>query len=229
MQEERLYKWTLGQKEKESRRIIKEAIDKYGGHRVAVAWSGGKDSTTVLSLIKQEYGEIPVVVVNIDTSVKFDEIYEFRDKIVRKWHLNLIILKNEQALKTIEIAKDKEKCCYLLKTLPLRQAIERHNWAALITAVRWDEQTERRDEVYLSKRGNPTHIRVHPILHFRESDIWAYIKKYNVPYCKLYKLGYRSLGCKPCTVLPEEKEEERSGRSKEKEQIMKKLRELGYF
>jgi len=214
--------------EKKSCEVIKEAIEKFGPDKIAVAWSGGKDSTTVLHLIKQVYGQVPISVVNIDTSVKFEEIYAFRNRLTKEWGLSLVIAKNKEALKTIKFAEEKQKCCYLLKTLPLQRAIEQHGWKALITAVRWDEQEARKEEVYFSGRENPSHVRVHPILHFKETDIWSYIKKHQVPYCELYNLGYRSIGCKPCTHLGESVLE-RSSRDPEKEKIMYRLRDLGYF
>jgi len=229
MGEIRLNQWTLEQKEAESRKIIKEAIEKYGKDKIGVAWSGGKDSTTVLHLIKQEFGEIPIKVVFIDTSVKFPEIYAFRDRLAKEWNLDLLIAKNDEALKTIKIAENKQECCYQLKTIPLHQTIETNGWQALITAVRWDEQEARKDEVYFSPRENPPHTRIHPILHFREIDIWFYIRKYNVPYCELYHKGYRSLSCMPCTTLGSADGPERSGRDQSKEEIMQRLRELGYF
>ena len=227
MDKNKLYNWTLEEKEKESRKLLKEAIEKFGMEKVAVAWSGGKDSTTVLHLIKQEFKKVIIPVVFIDTSVKFKEIYSFRDKIAKEWNLNLIIVKNEEALKTIKIAQNKEECCYLLKTIPLREAITSHGWQALITAVRWDEQEARKNETYFSRRENPPHTRIHPILHFRELDIWAYIREYNIPYCELYHKGYRSLGCAPCTKIGGEAE--RAGRDKNKEEIMQRLRGMGYF
>lgn len=227
MDKNRLYNWTLEEKEKEGRKLLKEAIEKFGMEKVAVAWSGGKDSTTVLHLIKQEFKKVIIPVVFIDTSVKFKEIYSFRDKIAKDWNLNLIIVRNEEALKTIKIAQNKEECCYLLKTIPLREAITSHGWQALITAVRWDEQEARKNETYFSRRETPPHTRIHPILHFRELDIWAYIRKYNIPYCELYHKGYRSLGCEPCTRIGGEAE--RAGRDKNKEEIMQRLRGMGYF
>jgi len=227
MDKNKLYNWTLEEKEKESRKLLKEAIERFGMEKVAVAWSGGKDSTTVLHLIRQEFKKVIIPVVFIDTSVKFKEIYSFRDKLAKEWNLNLIIVKNEEALKTIKIAQNKEECCYLLKTIPLREAITSHGWQALITAVRWDEQEARKNETYFSHRETPPHTRIHPILHFRELDIWAYIRKYNIPYCELYHKGYRSLGCEPCTRIGGEAE--RAGRDKNKEEIMQRLRGMGYF
>jgi phosphoadenosine phosphosulfate reductase len=226
--QKRLLNWTLEQKEAKSRKIIKEAIEKFGKDKTAIAWSGGKDSTTLLYLIKQEFGKVPISVLNVDTSVEFKEIYHFREKIAKEWGLNLIIVKNEKALKTIKIAENKKECCHQLKTIPLIEAITSYSWEALFAAVRWDEQEARIDEVYFSERENPSHLRIHPILHFTEADIWSYIRKYNVPYCELYNRGYRSLGCKPCTNSAKEGSE-RKGRAKEKEEIMKRLRTLGYF
>lgn len=220
---------SLEEKERWSMEVIKKAVELYGIDSIGIAWTGGKDSTTVLHLIRQAFGgHIPFKVINIDTSVKFPEIYAFRDRIQKEWGLDLRIFRNEEASKWIKESKDHAECCYQLKTVPLNKAIESLGLNILITGLRWDEQEARADEKYYSSREKPAHIRVQPILHFREVDIWQYIKKYNVPYCQLYNKGYRSLGCAPCTDLSSGKHE-RSGRAQDKEKIMAKLRELGYF
>jgi len=66
-----------------------------------------------------------------------------------------------------------------------------------------------------------------PILHFRETDIWSYIRKYDLPFCELYRQGYRSLDCAPCTGRGGGSE--RGARAKDKEAAMQRLREMGYF
>jgi len=58
MDKNRLYNWTLEEEKQESRKIIRKAIEKFGMEKVSVAWSGGKDSTTVLHLIKQEFKKV---------------------------------------------------------------------------------------------------------------------------------------------------------------------------
>ncbi len=227
---DRLYNWTLEQKEAESIRIIKETVDRFGQDRVATTWTGGKDSTTLLHLIRQACGgRVPVRVIQIDTSVKFREIYDFVARMAREWDLNLCVVRNEEALKTIKIAEDHVQCCYQLKTIPLQNAIREFGLAALFTAVRWDEQEARQNEEYYSPRQNPDHVRVQPILHFREIDIWSYIRKYDLPFCELYRRGYRSLGCEPCTRIGATTGPERAGREAAKEQAMRRLREMGYF
>ncbi|MDI6711563.1 MAG: phosphoadenosine phosphosulfate reductase family protein [Bacillota bacterium] len=230
MDKERLLNWTLEQKEQESIRLIKETIDKFGLDKVATTFTGGKDSLTLLHLIKQAYeGRVPVPVIQIDTSAKFKEIYDFVTRIAKEWDLDLRVFRNDEALKTIKIAEDHVDCCYQLKTVPLQNAVRELGLAALFTAVRWDEQEARQGEQYQSPRQNPDHLRVQPILHFREIDIWRYIRKYNLPFCELYRRGYRSLGCEPCTVRGGAGGPERAGRAQDKERAMQRLREMGYF
>jgi phosphoadenosine phosphosulfate reductase len=196
---------------KRSIEIILETERRYGKINIAVTFTGGKDSSTLLHLIKSAYnGEVPFKIFNIDTSVKFQEIYYIRDCIAREWNLNLIVLRNKDPRKVIEKVKDKEECCFLLKTSILKEGIKQYNIKALMTAIRWDEHPDRAGERYFSMRSD--HVRVNPILHFMEKDIWEYIKINNLPYCELYDKGYRSLGCAPCTTISNGEGSERSGR-----------------
>lgn len=220
---------TLEDKVKKSQEILKEALARFPG-AIALAWTGGKDSTTTLHLLKDLCGgQVPIPILNIDTSVKFKEIYEFRDRLAREWQLDLRIARNDEALKTITIAADKEECCFRLKAEVIAQAIVQNGWQALITGLRWDEQPERARDDYFRWQETPPHWRVQPILHFRELDIWSYIRSRNVPFCSLYQKGYRSLGCEPCTQTGMPGLAERAGRHQSKEEIMKRLRAMGYF
>lgn len=220
---------TLDEKVAKSQAVLKEALERFPG-RIALAWTGGKDSTTTLHLLKTLCGgEVPIPVLNIDTSVKFPEIYEFRDRLAREWRLDLRIERNEEALKTLEIAKDKVECCFQLKARVIAESLRKYGWEALITGLRWDEQPERAKVDYFEPYDAPPHTRVQPILHFTELDIWSYIRSRNVPYCSLYHKGYRSLGCAPCTKMGAPDGAERAGRDQNKEEIMKRLRAMGYF
>ena len=116
--------------------------------------------------------------------------------------------------------------------------LEDNGVEALSTAIRWDEQEARVKEQTFSPRTNPAHTRIHPILHFKERDIWDTIHAHKIPYCSLYSQGYRSLGAKGSTYknsdIPAweqdlENTTERAGRGQAKEQVMAKLRDLGYM
>lgn len=211
-----------------SKDVIKEAVENFGENNIAVAWTSGKDSTVALHIVREMFnGAVPLRTVFVDTTVQFPETYSFMKRLEDGWNLNLIRATNTDALETIEIAKDRERCCHLLKTVALEQVINEHAISALITGIRRDEQGARGNEVYFSPRE--THTRVHPILDWSEDDIWKYIRDNSVPYNPLYDTGYRSIGCKPCTKPAKEGGSERSGRSQDKEEIMERLRSLGYF
>lgn len=253
--------------------IVREANAEF--KRPAVLWSTGKDSTTMLWLCRKAFfGRIPFPVIHIDTGYKFSQMYEFRDKIAKKWGLDLVIARNEEALKEGVSPKDgKFECCTRLKTEALRKCLAQHGFDALILAIRRDEHGIRAKERYFSPRDEDfrwdyrdqplemwdqfqglikggTHMRVHPILHWRELDVWEYINREGIPVNPMYfaKNGkrYRSLGCEPCTLpiesdasnIDEVVEElrttkiaERSGRAQDKEKTftMQKLRALGYM
>ncbi|RJX22069.1 MAG: phosphoadenosine phosphosulfate reductase [Ammonifex sp.] len=228
MNEKEAAKWTLEEKETESRRIIEEVLHRFGPDKVATTWTGGKDSTTLLHMLRQVGGgKVPVRVIKIDTSADFPEIYSFVDRLAKEWDLDLHVLRNEEAIKTVKVAEDPLQCCYQLKTVPLLSFIREQGLEAVFVAIRWDEQEARKDEPYFAQRQDPDHLRVQPLLHFREIDIWSYIRKYNLPFCELYRRGYRSLDCAPCTGRGGRSE--RGARSQNKEAAMQRLREMGYF
>ena len=220
---------SLEDKVKRSQDILREALERFSGH-IALAWTGGKDSTTTLHLVKELCGgQVPIPVLNIDTSVKFKEIYDFRDRIAAEWGLDLRIERNEEALREITIAADKAECCFRLKAEVIARSITKYGWQALIIGMRWDEHPDRGKDEYFVQYENPPHYRVQPILHFSELDVWSYIRSRDVPFCSLYQRGYRSLGCEPCTKTGMPGRAERAGRDQTKEEIMKRLRAMGYF
>jgi sulfate adenylyltransferase subunit 2 len=262
----------LSELESRSIYIIREAYAQF--KNIAMLWSIGKDSTTMLWLVRKAfYGKVPFPMIHIDTGCKIPDIYRFRDEYAKKWNLNLVIGKNEEAMKKGIGPKDKLLCCTELKTNALKQVIAKHDFKALLLGIRRDEHGIRAKERYFSprnsdfkwnyqdqppelwdqyksKQDDEQHIRVHPLLHWTELDIWEYIRREKIPITPLYfsKDGkrYRSIGCAPCCnpiesnaknvdevieELKTTKTAERSGRAQDKEQayMMQKLRSLGYM
>ncbi len=206
--------------------IIREATRQF--KKIGVLWSMGKDSTTTVWLCRKAFfGQIPFPVIHIDTGYKFPEMYAFRDTLVKRWGLALLIAENKKAKEEgINSKQGKFKCCTTLKTEALKTFVKREKFDALILAIRRDEHGIRAKERYFSPRDknftwdyqnqNPeiweiythssndrTHTRIHPLLHWTELDVWEYIRQENLPVNPLYfaKNGqrYRSLGCIPCT------------------------------
>jgi len=206
--------------------IIREAYATF--RNVAMLWSIGKDSSTLLWLCRKAFfGRIPFPVLHIDTSYKFPEIYRYRDEYAKKWGLDLIVARNEERIKAGlgPHTGAKLDCCNELKTNAMKQAIARHGFRAILLGIRRDEHGIRAKErvfsprdssfrwnyedqpaelwdQYKSTAAEDDHFRVHPILHFTELDIWRYIKREGIPVVELYlskdHRRYRSIGCLPC-------------------------------
>ncbi len=132
---------------------------------------------------------------------------------------------------------------HLMKTVEFNKYIERHNVKAIFQGLRRDEQTARVEDDYYEKKEAahliPEHMRIKPILHFTERLLWDTYQVYKIPYCVLYEQGYRSLGAKTTSAIAKpgvpaweqdlEHTTERAGRRQDKEQMMGRLRKLGYM
>jgi phosphoadenosine phosphosulfate reductase len=221
---------SLDDKTAKSLEVIQEAYDRYSP-KMGLAFTGGKDSTVLLHLTKTLFDEVPMKAMFIDVYDHFPETHKFVEKTAAEWNLDLIKAQDPSLLpqyKTATDKKEKREISRMMKINAINQTLEQEGWKALMVGIRWDEHPARSSETYFSPRED--HMRVHPILHFTEKDVWSYIRRNNVPYNPLYDKGYRSLGAKIDTEPVEDPDApERAGREKEKEKIMERLRELGYF
>jgi phosphoadenosine phosphosulfate reductase len=222
---------SLGKKEAKSIKVIRKGIKEIPPKDIAVAWTGGKDSTLTLYLIKKAFGgKIPFKVFFNDSTMEFPQVYDFIKKLKKDWNLDLITFKHsKKELKEFKEASwDEQKTLSrLMKINAIKRVLKKHKFKAFIVSIRWDEHESRSKEKYLVKKKN--HLRVHPILHFSEKDVWKYTKKENIPYVSLYDEGYRSLGEMPFTGKAKKGKGERSGREYDKEKVMARLRALGYW
>ncbi len=263
----------LDKLENQSIFILREAHKKF--KKLAMLWSIGKDSNVLLWLARKAFlGHVPIPLVHIDTSFKIPEMIEFRDKYAKEWNLNLIVGQNKKALaEGMNYTQGRINCCTALKTTGLQQIMEQYDYKGLILGIRRDEESTRAKERYFSPRDKNfewdfkdqppelwdqfktnfdenTHIRIHPLLHWTELNVWEYIQREKIPVVSLYfsKNGkrYRSLGCAPCTNPIESpasnveeiiqelrvgKTSERAGRAQDQEDTyaMQKLRTKGYM
>ncbi len=259
--------------ESQSIYIFREAYGKI--EKLGMLWSIGKDSNAMLWLARKAFfGHVPFPCIHIDTSFKLPEMIAFRDRVSREWGVELIVGQNKAALDAgMNHEKGRVVCCTALKTDGLKAVIEQHKFQGIFAGIRRDEEGTRAKERVFSPRGlaaewdyrdQPpefwdqfktefppgTHVRIHPLLHWTELDIWRYIRREGIPVVDLYfsKGGrrYRSLGCAPCTgsvastastldeiiaELESTKISERSGRAqdKEAEDAFERLRVGGYM
>jgi phosphoadenosine phosphosulfate reductase len=268
---EHLWQLSLEQKIAKSKDVIREALSRFNSDRLVVAWTGGKDSTLVLWVVREVCQEqqrpVPSLMF-INEGYVFEEVIEFKTRMEREWSLRIQEVQNDDVLRLAKKPGDRVQVAdlnrrnqeelkkldfhdtsfiwepesfvgnHLMKTVAMNLFIEQNRIEGVFVGVRWDEQSARANEAYLSPRTGPDHTRIHPILHFKERDVWDATNRYHLPVNPLYAQGFRSLGTKDTTTktssLPAweqdlENTPEREGRRQDKEGIMEKLRGLGYM
>ncbi|MPZ37435.1 MAG: sulfate adenylyltransferase subunit CysD [Rhizobiales bacterium] len=240
---------------------------------IALLWSLGKDSNVMIWLARKAFfGRMPFPVMHVDTGKKFPEMYAFRERYSREWALNLLV---EQCppLDAVDPTLPPAARSAARKTEGLKLALAKHGFDGLIAGIRRDEEPTRAKERVFSLRGTEggwdvrdqppefwnhfnaspprgAHVRVHPILHWTEADIWSYTRREGIPIIPLYLAQngkrYRSLGdaditspvASNATTIDQIVEEldvtrvaERSGRAMdhESEDAFERLRVSGYL
>ncbi len=197
----------LDKLEAESIYIFREAFNKIDN--IAMLWSFGKDSNVMAYLMRKAFfGKMPIPMIHCDTELEFDEVYAFRDKYVKEWGVNFIgpvcppIEETDAELPWAARVAAR-------KTLGLKAVLDEHKFNGIITGIRRDEEGTRAKERYFSPRDNEgnwdvkdqppefwnqymtdfppeTHVRIHPLLHWTELDVWLYIKQEDIPIVPLY-------------------------------------------
>jgi len=222
---------SLNEKITKSQEIIKEAIEKYP--KIGLGFSGGTDSLVLLHLTLPIKQDIPIIFVN--TRQEFPIMEKFIQEVKEEWNIkNFYEVKAEKnrlhefiekyGLKTPEFTTE---CCNYHKIVPMMKAIKDFGFKAFFVGLRGVEHEERAKETFYSPRE--THIRVHPLLFWRQQDVLDYVKQNNIKTNPLYAQGFTSLGCTICTEKNlDPNAHERAGRGEVREQIMQHLRDLGY-
>ncbi len=251
--------------------ILREAFNRI--EPLGLLWSIGKDSNALLWLaLKAFFGRVPFPVIQLDTEMELPEVYAFRDKLVSDWGLTLKVETCPPEAGMDPTLPPGARAA-ARKTAGLRALMERDRYRGMILGIRRDEQSTRAKERVFSPRDadgawdfrdqppefwdqfktefpDGTHVRIHPLLHWTELDIWRYTKREKIPVVPLYfaRNGkrYRSLGEKNITFPVESTADtidaiiaelevtrtpERAGRSMdhESEDAFERLRSDGYM
>ncbi len=217
----------LKQLEAESIHIMREVAAEFDNP--VMLYSIGKDSSVMLHLAQKAFfpGKIPFPLLHVDTSYKFKEMYKFREKIVKQYDLDLIVYSNKDAIKNgaNPFTLGTQKCCSLLKTQALLDAIAAGGYNAAFGGARRDEEKSRAKErffsfrdahgqwdpknqrpelwsLYNAKHNKGESIRVFPISNWTELDIWTYIYKENIPIVPMYFSKKREMLVRDGMLIP---------------------------
>jgi sulfate adenylyltransferase subunit 2 len=197
--------------EAESIYILREAVAEFS-HPVMM-YSIGKDSSVMLRLAQKAFhpGKIPFPLLHIDTSYKFPEMISFRDSYAKEIGAQLIVHRNEEALQAgaNPFSLGTQKCCGLLKTKSLLDALTESGFNAAFGGARRDEEKSRAKEriysfrdahgqwdpknqrpelwnLFNSRINKSESIRVFPLSNWTELDVWLYILAESIPIVPLY-------------------------------------------
>lgn len=155
----------------------------------------------------------------LDTGYHFAATYEYRDRIAREWNLNLINLLPEQTVAQQEAQfgilyqSAPDQCCKLRKVEPLFKAVA--NYGVWITGLRREQAKSRaalEESAPFHLPGGKEVLKLAPLAAWTTRDVWYACQKYEIPLLPLYDQGYSSIGCEPCTTLPLDPNDPRSGR-----------------
>lgn len=191
-----------------AREVISTAL---GAARKPCITSSFQAECVVLThMLLQERPDIPVLF--LDTFHHFPQTLAYRDELTERWKLNLINLRAKEPQVGLWERESTQACCARHKVEPLFSALE--DYDTWFTALRRDQSASRANlkDVEPFQLPNKVISRVAPLAGWHARDVWKYAKDHDIPLLALYELGYTSIGCEPCTTLPLDPSNPRSGR-----------------
>jgi len=201
----------VGALESEAMHIIREVAAEF--ERPVLLFSGGKDSILVLELALRAFAPapIPFPIMHVDTGHNFPEVIDFRDQVVERTGVKLIVASVQKAIDEGKVVEDTgiNASRNRLQTTALLEAIEEHKFDALFGGAHRDEEKARakervysfRDEfgqwdpkgqrpelwnLYNGRHKPGEHMRIFPISNWTELDVWNYIKDQNLEIPAVY-------------------------------------------
>ena len=178
--------------------------------RPCVTSSFQAECVVLLHLLRQRLPDIPVLF--IDTAHHFAETIAYRDALAADWRLNLVNVHNAEPQIGLWRTST-HACCAHNKVGPLFAALE--NYDTWFAGLRREQSISRAQLEPASNFRLPTGTilrKVSPLAEWTSRDVAAYAHIHEIPLLPLYARGYTSIGCEPCTALPIDPSNPRSGR-----------------
>jgi phosphoadenosine phosphosulfate reductase len=184
---------------------------------ICVTNSFQAEDMVVLHMVRQTFPNVPVIF--LDTGYHFAELYAYRDQLAKDWSLNLISLLPELTVPEQEVQfgilnqTDPSRCCGMRKVKPLFSALE--GYQLWFTGLRREQAKSRAALQAIEDFALPTNRtirKISPLADWTTKDVWSYAQQHDIPLVSLYDKGYSSIGCQPCTSLPLDPNDPRSGR-----------------
>ena len=196
----------FGEKVARAEELLRSYYDLYGDNAV-IANSLGKDSMVVWDLALRVNPNAKGFIVTTPYMPK--QTKDYMNMLMAKYPNNLKLYQAEGDGSEELYKETPDICCDKYKVEPVRRAVEEMNVKCWITGLRCTEGRTRTDFQEVEERDKGL-IKLNPILLFKEREVWQYLAVYGVPCNELYRHGFRSLGCAPCTSITAD-DNERAG------------------
>ncbi len=200
-----------------SEALLDRLLEECGRERVCITCSFQAEDMVVLHMLRQRVPRIPVLF--LDTGYHFPDTYSYRDRMTAAWDLNLINVLPDMSVPAQESAygilhkTDSGRCCHLRKVEPLMTALK--DFEIWFTGLRRDQSLTRRNlkkiEQHQVPQG-PALWKISLLADWTSAQVWEYMAVQGIEELPLYSRGYTSIGCEPCTAIPQEGADPRSGR-----------------
>ncbi len=188
-----------------------------GQTSVCLTCSFQAEDMVALHLVREQIPSVPVLF--LETGYHFSEVYAYRDAMTSRYGLNLINVLPEHTVAEQEsqfgilYQTQPDQCCKLRKVGPLFQALRPYDvW---FTGLRRVQSPTRANLQVFDTFPLPTGkklSKVSLLADWTDKDVWDFAKENDIPLLPLYQAGYTSIGCEPCTALPADPGNARSGR-----------------
>jgi phosphoadenosine phosphosulfate reductase len=195
--------------------ILKWAVETLDESLTLSVSFGNAEGMVLLDMLSRITDKVRVF--TLDTGFLFEETVRFREKVMRKYPLPLKVLTPELSVEEQverygpELYSCKpEICCQVRKIGPQRRFLM--DYGAWITGIRRDQTAQRRNTPIVAYDEFFRVAKIAPLAAWSAEDVHEYVKRYEVPLNPLLSMGYRSIGCEPCTRPVAPGEGERAGR-----------------
>jgi phosphoadenosine phosphosulfate reductase len=191
--------------------------DTPGVDDVCLTCSFQAEDVLLLKLALELRPELPTLF--LDTGYHFAETYAYRDRMASEWNVRLINLlplttvAEQEAQHGLLYQSSPDRCCAARKVEPLFRAVA--NYKVWITGLRREQAKTRagvEESALFTLPGGKQVVKLSPLAHFTTADVWHACEELAIPLLPLYARGYSSIGCEPCTSLPLDPDDARSGR-----------------
>src|SRR5262249_54835568 len=196
--------------------LVRRTLEEAAG-RACFTCSFQAEDIVLLHLLLQVEPEIPVLF--LDTGYHIPKMLRYRDGLVELWEINLVNVASHLSREQQESRfgklynTDPSACCRIRKVEPLFRELE--NYSVWFTGLRREQSPTRADLQLVENttlRAGHTLQKVSPLALWRWKEVWRYLWVNSIPYAPLYDAGYTSIGCAPCTAIPTDLSNARSGR-----------------